>query len=249
MSAATSVKAVGGRVTAELERRATSARLALRARSFRRSLQVRPEPNLVQLGSATYGFWVVPDTFDSSSVCYLAGVGEDITFDLAFIARFGATVHAFDPVPAAQEYVRVAARHEPRFVFHPVGLWSEDAHLGFHAPAVDGHVSHSATDLHGTSVAFEADVRSVRSLMEELGHERLDVLKLSVEGAEHEIIRGTLEDGIRAPVVCVEYAQPAPDATTESSHGLMLEAGYSVVAARIRPRSWKLTYMHGAPAG
>ena len=237
---------MAGRIATELERRVTSVKLAMVARSFRQSLRIQPEPSVVMLGSPTYGFWVVPDTFDPSSICYLAGVGEDITFDLAFIARFGSTVHAFDPVPAAQEYVRVAARHEPRFVFHPVGLWSEDAHVAFHAPAIEGHVSHSATDLHGTNVAFEADVRSVRSLMQELGHERVDLLKLSVEGAEHEIIRGTLEAGIKVPVVCLEYAQPAPPGTAESSHALMLGAGYEVVAARIRPRSWKLTYMQGA---
>ncbi len=197
------------------------------------------------LGS-NYGFWVVPDTFTTSSACYLAGVGEDITFDLGLIGRFGCTVHAFDPVPASREYASAAAAHEPRFVFHPVGLWSEDAHLGFHAPAVEGHVSHSATDLHGTGVAFKADVRSVKSLMLELGHEELDLLKLSVEGAEYEIVRGTLDAGIDASVICIEYAQPAPAGAAEGTHDLLERAGYHVVAARIRPRSWKLTYMHAS---
>ena len=239
---------LGARVTTAVERRLTSARLALRARSFRQSLEIRQGPSLVTIGSS-YGFWVVPDTLGPSSVCYLAGVGEDITFDLGLIARFGCTVHAFDPVPAAREFASVAASHEPRFVFHPVGLWFEDARLSFHAPAVEGHVSHSATDLHGTGVAFEADVRSVTSLMQELGHDRVDLLKLSVEGAEHEIIRGTLDTGIEAPVVCVEYAQPAAPGAAESSHDRLKRAGYEVVAARIRPRSWKLTYMHGSALG
>jgi FkbM family methyltransferase len=199
----------------------------------------------VKLGS-DYGFWIVPDTLTPSSACYLAGVGTDITFDLGLIARFGCTVHAFDPVPESQEYVKLAAAHEPRFVFRPIGLWSEDAHLSFHAPAVEGHVSHSATDMHGTGVAFEADVRSVRSLMEELGHERLDLLKLSVEGAEYEILRGALDAGVQAAVIPIEYAQPAPEGAAESMHERLLGAGYHVVAARIRPRSWKLTYMHAS---
>jgi FkbM family methyltransferase len=244
----TSLSSLTERVKAGVERRATSARLALRARSFRQSLEIRPGASLVTIGS-NYGFWVVPDTLRPSSVCYLAGVGEDITFDLGLVARFGCTVHAFDPVPASREYAIAAASHEPRFVFHPVGLWFEDAHLRFHAPAVEGHISYSATDLHGTDVAFEADVRSVRSLMQELGHERVDLLKLSVEGAEHEIIRGALEDGVEAPVLCVEYAQPAPPGSAENTHDLMKRSGYDVVAARIRPRSWKLTYMHGSALG
>lgn len=242
------IRSFANRATAAGRRRVTSGRLALRARTFRGALQVRPGPSLVTIGS-NYGFWVVPDTLTPDSVCYLAGVGEDITFDLGLIARFGCTVHAFDPVPASGRYASVAAPHEPRFVFHPVGLWSEDAHLDFHAPAVEGHVSHSATDLHGTTVAFEADVRSVSSLMQELGHERVDLLKLSVEGAEHEIVGGTLAAGIRATVICIEYAQPAPPGEAEATHGLLERSGYSVVAARIRPRSWKLTYMLGSAPG
>ena len=238
-----SVSSVGARLRTTVDTRLTSVRLALQARSFRRSLDVGSEPTLVSIGS-DYGFWVVPDTFGPSSVCYLAGVGEDITFDLGLIARFGSTVHAFDPVPASSEYVSLAASHEPRFVFHPVGLWFEDAHLSFHAPAVEGHVSHSATDLHGTGVAFEADVRSVGSLMQELAHDHVDLLKLSVEGAEHEIIRGALDAGIEPSVVCVEYAQPAPRGAAEGTHGRMTRSGYRVVAASIRPRTWRMTYMH-----
>jgi FkbM family methyltransferase len=236
----------GNRITTAVARRATSARLALRARSFREGLEREPVPNLVRIGS-DYGFWVVPDSFTPDSVCYLAGVGEDISFDLGLIARFGCTVHAFDPVPAAQAYASVAAAHEPRFVFHPVGLWSEDAQLGFHAPAIEGHVSHSATDLHGTSVAFEADVRSVRSLVQELG--RPDLVKLSVEGAEHEIVRGMLDASIDAPIICVEYAQPAPRRSAEDTHDRLVQAGYAVAAAWVRPRTWRLTYLLSAPAG
>jgi FkbM family methyltransferase len=239
---------LAGRVSESVRRSATSARLVVRARAFRNSLAVASRPDLLKIGS-DYGFWVVPDTFAPTSTCYLAGVGQDISFDLGFIARFGCTVHSFDPVPASADYVRAAAAHEPRLVFRQIGLWSEDTHVEFHAPAVAGHVSHSATDLHGTGVAFEADVRSVKSLMEELGHERLDLLKLSVEGAEYEIVSGTLEDGIEPAVVCIEYAQPAPEGAAESTHERLQGAGYHVAAARIRPRSWKLTYMRdGAPA-
>jgi FkbM family methyltransferase len=225
------------------ERRITGAGLYARARRFRRELEIHPRSDLLTLGS-NYGFWVVPDTFDENSVCYLAGVGEDISFDLALVARYGCTIHSFDPVPAAAAYAGVAARHEPRVVFHQVGLWSADMRIGFHGPEQRGHVSHSATDLHGRDVVFEADVRSVRSLMEELGHTRLDLLKLSVEGAEYEIVRGTLADGVHPSVVCIEYAQPAPRGAADETHDLLIRADYSVVAARIRPRSWKLTYMH-----
>jgi hypothetical protein len=72
------------------------------------------------------------------------GVGEDIRFDLALIARYGCTVHAMDPVPRAAEYAHSAAAGEPRFIFHQLALWSRDETLTFHPPRKAGYVSHSA---------------------------------------------------------------------------------------------------------
>lgn len=66
-------------------------------RRFRRALRVRPRRDLVRLGS-DYGGWTVPaDLVESSWTCYSGGVGNDTTFDLAFIERFGCEVDAFDP--------------------------------------------------------------------------------------------------------------------------------------------------------
>lgn len=61
----------------------------------------------VQKYGSQYGGWVVPvGILDHSSVCYCAGVGEDVSFDLALIKKFGCEVLAFDPTPRAIEYVR-----------------------------------------------------------------------------------------------------------------------------------------------
>src|SRR3546814_13240808 len=79
----------------------------------------------------------------------------------------------------------------------PVGLWSEDATLRFYAPRDPTHVSHSIVNLQETESYFEARCRSIASLMAELGHDRLDLLKVDVEGAEHEVIRSMLASGIR----------------------------------------------------
>jgi FkbM family methyltransferase len=230
-----------------IQRRLTGLRLLLRSRRFLKRVELRPRDDLVELGSIGYGFWVVPQSlFDQNSQCYLVGVGEDITFDLAMIARFGCTVHAFDPTPASQRYAGVAARHEPRFVFHPLGVWSSDGSVRFHAPAGEHWVSHSATDMHGTSVAFEAEVRSVSSLMRELGHFSLDLLKISAEGAEYEIVRGIAEDDVDVRVICVEFAQPAPAGLAEETYDMLTRRGYELVAARISPWNWKVTFVRRA---
>ena len=218
----------------------------LAARRLRGSISVAERPDLIRFGVG-YGAWTIPDVLDEHSSVYLAGIGRDVTFDLSLIARFGCTVHAFDPVPEAIEYARAATSAEPRFVLHEAGLWSADGALRFYDHAEPGFVSHSATNMHGTAAHFEAPVRAVDSVMRELGHDHLDLLKLSVEGSEYEIVRDVLAKRIELRVLCVEFAQPAPlDRIIETLRDLE-RAGYRVVTASLPPWNWKIT-LAGASA-
>lgn len=232
-----------------LRRRITGLRLRAERVRFLRETHVEARDDLVSLGSSYGGWTVAADLLSDDSVCYLAGTGTDISFDLALIARFGCKVHAFDPVPAARKYVEQAARFEPRLVFHPVGLWACDTTLHFHAPEDPSWVSHSATNLKGTSRAFEATVRGVPSLMDELGHGRLDLLKVSAEGSEYEILDGTLSGGLRPRTICVEFAQPTPMKRVRAQCEHVKNAGYDLVRANIHPWNWKLSFIARAPLG
>src|SRR4249919_3185307 len=158
-----------------VRKRLDSIRLFKRRRDFLDRATIQPRDDLVHLGTSYGGWTVATGLLNPTSICYLAGIGEDITFDLHLIARFGCSVHAFDPVPRAQEYAATAAAHEPRFHLHRYGLWSRDARLPFYAPESEGHISHSATNLKATDVAFEASVRSVQSVARELHHDRIDL--------------------------------------------------------------------------
>ena len=176
-----------------------------------------------------YGGWFVPrGLLGPESVCYGVGAGEDISFETELINRYGCEVHSFDPTPRAQQHVERLCRNTskglPTFVndavdshydidlrglarlhFHAVGLWSEDRTMRFYAPEDPAHVSHSIVNLQRTSEYFEADCRTLRSLMQTLGHTELSLLKLDVEGAEYEILASILQSGIRPTVLCVEF--------------------------------------------
>jgi FkbM family methyltransferase len=159
-----------------------------------------------RLGSA-YGGWHVPvELLTDKSIVYSAGVGEDATFDLTLIDRVGCEVWAFDPTPRSIEFVR--SIHEPRFHLLPFGVWSEDSVQRFHAPADSRHVSHSIANLQRTEEFFDAECRSVRSLMAELGHERIDLLKLNIEGAEYEVL-ASLGD-LHPRILCVSFHDVQP---------------------------------------
>jgi FkbM family methyltransferase len=195
--------------------------------------------DLEKLGS-DYGGWVVPTQLVRAKwICFCGGVGEDLTFDRALIERFGCTVHAFDPTPRAIEYVERSAAGLQGFHFMPVGLWSSDSVQRFYAPRDPSHVSHSVLNLQATDTYFEAACRSIPSLMAELGHERIDLLKLDIEGAEHQVLDSVIRAGLRPKVICTEIDQPVDPLRLLRTTWTIRQAGYQLVAVD----GWNFTYV------
>lgn len=57
------------------------------------------------LGSSYGGWSICPDLLDSKSIVYSLGIGEDISFDLELIERFGTSIYAFDPTPKSLDWL------------------------------------------------------------------------------------------------------------------------------------------------
>jgi FkbM family methyltransferase len=233
------IRALGAR----LDPRPRVARLDERAlhrleRRLARGVVAVPTLGLERIGS-DYGGWMVPTALIGAEwVCYCGGVGEDITFDLGLIERFGCRVFAFDPTPRAIAHVERLAP-DPRFTLVPVGLWSEDTRLRFYGPADPAHVSHSVVNLQRTRESFEAPVRSIRSLMDELGHETIDLLKIDIEGAEHAVLSSLPRAGVRPTVICAEIDRPVSTLRAWLTTRRVAKAGYALVAMR----GWDLTWV------
>ena len=196
---------------------------------------------MTRLGSDYGGYFVPLGRLDAQSICYSGGVGEDTTFDEALIDRTGCTVEAFDPTPRAVAHADALANREPRFHFMPVGLWSEDTCVDFFAPANPAHVSHSITNLQGTTETIRVEVRRLSTVMEQLGHDHIDVLKLDIEGAEHEVIESMLTDSIRPAVLCVEFDQPVKVRALRATLATLAGAGYTLAGAD----GWNYTFVRG----
>ena len=205
-------------------------------RRFDHAFDVEQREDLVMMGSE-YGGYVVPVRLVSSaSVCYSCGIGEDATFDLDLITATGCTVYAFDPTPRAIAYSEGVALRESRFVFRSYGVWSSDCAKRFYGPERDEHVSHSIGNLQSTTQYFDADCRTLASLTAELGHERIDILKLDVEGAEYEVLTSVVDGEVEVGIICAEFhvARSVRDSIVFAKR--VLDAGYSVVLREICAR-------------
>jgi len=179
---------------------------------LRRHVVVTPCAGLVRLGS-DYGGYVIPGHLpDASWVAYCAGVGDDASFEIELARRYRCDVVALDPTPAAIRYAeRELASSGVRFL--PYGLWSDDGNQRFYEPRRGEHASYSINDLQQTGRFMVAACRSLESLMQELGHEYLNLLKLDIEGAEYRVLEPLYEKQLRVDVLCLElHPMPSFDA-------------------------------------
>jgi len=165
-----------------------------------------------------YGGWVLAhEKLDADSVVYSFGVGEDVSFDVDLIDTFGLTVHAFDPTPKSIKWVK-AQNLPDNFRLHEYGLAAFDGQVSFHPPDNPEHVSHTILQKESTKAqAFTVPVKRLRTIMEELGHGHIDVLKMDIEGAEYQVIDGICQSGIRPVQILIEFHHRFPMVGVEAT--------------------------------
>ena len=174
-----------------------------------KDLFLRPQLQVpLEHHGTTYGGWAIPAGIVSrESVVYSFGIGEDASWDLGLIAAKGCVVHGFDPTPKSIAWVEREIDDE-RFVIHPWALAPEDGTMELWLPKDPEHVSASCRPSSGTSdEKITVVARGLASIMKELRHERVDVLKMDIEGAEYPVIDAIVKSDLidRVGVLLVEF--------------------------------------------
>jgi FkbM family methyltransferase len=116
-----------------------------------------------------------------------------------------------------------------RLSFLPIGVWDEDTELRFFAPANPDQTSHSVFDLHGTGKYFVAECRKLSSIMKELGHENIDLLKLDIEGAWRKVVQNIADEQIRVSILCIELDSPISLPRVLSVIRLLKSLGFELI--------------------
>lgn len=215
------------------------------------SLKSNPNVKWVKIGTE-YGGWYVPDgLLNRGSTCYCLGAGEDVSFDLGLINRYNCSVISVDPTPRAikhretiienqkkrvstpilsgnvsEVYYKLNENILDKWVFLPYGVWIENKTQKFFAPKNPEHVSHSIMNLQGTDEYFEAECRTIKSIMEELGHKKIDVLKMDIEGVEQDVVRFLFENSIFPKLLLLDFDQPCTMEKMVETTELIIKNGY-----------------------
>lgn len=158
----------------------------------------RGRPGVIELGSK-YGRWAIDAHLISrESVVASFGLGTDVTFELALIERFGCEVHGFDPTPSSRQYID-AKVSSPHFHAHCLAIADRDGDIVLAPPpqAAADQVSASAIAAYGPAAGRQSRVASLtlQSIRNRCNLERIDVLKLDVEGYEYRVLEQAARAG------------------------------------------------------
>jgi FkbM family methyltransferase len=148
-----------------------------------------------------YGGWAIAqDSLSNSSIVYSFGVGEDITFDEALIRKYDCYIYAFDPTPKVARWLKSRALN-PKFLFYPWALTATSGDVTLYEPKNLDHVSASIhkSEISGANT-FQARGYCLETIMSNLQHRRIDLLKIDIEGEEYAVIHSICENGIVARI-------------------------------------------------
>lgn len=164
-------------------------------------------PELTAYGN----YYLDPRRLPARPTVFSIGVGEDLDFDRALINGHLVDLHLFDPTPRSERFV--AAASLPRIVrFDRMAIADYDGTINLYIDdledSLDTTTSVSIVNRGLHAAGFSVPCRRVSTLMRERGIERLDVLKLDVEGAAIAILNDVLNDGILPAQIAAEFERP-----------------------------------------
>lgn len=142
------------------------------------------------------GFFICPKFLNEKSVIYSFGIGEDISFDLSMIENHRCTVYGFDPTPKSIEWIKSRRSQLPAgFVFFEYGISNKTGIVDFFLPKNSEHVSGSFVlqDNVNKNTSVKVMMKSLTDIMAEMGHKKIDVLKMDIEGAEYQVLEGIVD--------------------------------------------------------
>lgn len=174
------------------------------------------------------GEWTIAKC--TPKIVYSFGVGKDIRFETDLLRRFDCNVYCFDPTPKSKQWICDQQLPEG-LTFYPWGIADFDGTASFALP--EGHnVSYVMSESGDTGT-----VKRLTTIMQELGHDHIDVLKIDIEGAEYSVLEDIAASNLSIGQILVEFHHRYSSATleqTRSAIALLESQGYALfdVSAR-----------------
>jgi FkbM family methyltransferase len=214
---------------------------------------------LIKLGT-NYGGWFIPKkcNLNENSIIYSGGVGEDMSFDILLNGKYDCNIFLIDPTIKAinhfkefqdyytnnipfkgniqTDYYNIINPIKPnlnKFFYENIGLWNKEDNLKFYKQNIKSHVSQSVIeDMFGNEYDI-IPVNTIKSIMNKYNHNRIDLLKLDIEGAEINVLNNMIDDKIFPKYLCIEFDLKLKNKDysnqTESLINSLINNGYKIL--------------------
>ena len=182
------------------------------------------EQKLDRLGTK-YGGWILPKDIElnEDSVVYSAGVGEDISFDMLLSDKYKCKIILIDPTKRAKKHYDEVVHYYEKIkwkmsgdiqedyygIMYPLkpnltniefiekALWDEKHdEVKFYKQDNPDYVSQSLIDGIFTDKYDLTPTDTLRNIMNDNEHYDIDLLKLSITGAEIKILEDMLNESL-----------------------------------------------------
>jgi FkbM family methyltransferase len=174
----------------------------------------------------SHGWDVCRDVISDNCVIYAMGIGRFSQWDqMMSEPPYNCEVHSFDPTPTGKKHVQ--SLKNPGFIYHEMGVGLIDGYQDVFVPtAGDKFTKTSTTPRNGRKpTTISIPVKKIKTIMRELGHASLDMLKIDIEGGEIEILRDLFSSPVDIKSVCAEFHSESPLPLNEIDQ-LLKNAGY-----------------------
>ena len=165
------------------------------------------------------------------------------------LQRLGCAVHAFDLTPRSVTHVdrrREAGAVGDAYRFYPWASPKDAGRATLFLPAIREHVTGSLYESEMTGdEGVEVECRSLPTIMETLGHDRIDLLKIDIEGAEYEVVEDLIARGSTPGQLLFEVHESFFEdgrARTERLMTILERAGYRGFAVDRYAREYSLIH-------
>ena len=205
------------------------------------------------------------DGLNKDSIIYCVGAGEDISHDIEIADKLKSKVYIFDPTPRAQkhvEYIRlllnnkVEIKNDKRYgggddnyllniiknniksdqiLLYDYGLFTSNLITKFYKPEIKEHVSCSVVEGMKSENYFFVEMKTLKTIMKELGHKKIDLLKIDIEGCECEVIKQMIDDKIFPKYLSVDFDIGWTDKSVQNKNkclktiNLLIQNGYKIL--------------------
>ena len=179
-----------------------------------------------------YGGWDIPINakLNEDSIVYSGGVGEDISFDLKLQDKYNCNIFLIDPTQRAikhfeevknyynnrsnflgniqPDYIKHIRDLNPdftKFTYINKGLHNKKDTLKFYKQTNPDYVSQSLVPNMFGQDYDEVEVDTIKNIMQNYKHDKIDLLKLDIEGSEIDVLNQMLDDEIYPKYLCIEF--------------------------------------------